>query len=78
MFKYNGGSVTNPKTGVTKDIVVKLVHTNKLSETLIGCGIVLAGIAYLTTTAYKNGAKAFNDTELQILSDCGLLDQEQL
>ena len=73
MIKFTRGSVTNPTTGVTKDIVVKSMTSNNLKDILIGGGIVLAGITYLTVTAFQNGAKKFEAAELKALSDAGLL-----
>ena len=65
-------SVTNPKTGVEKDVVVR-THPNNLKDILIGCGVILAGVAYMTVTAFKNGSKAYMDAEDKALDEAGLL-----
>ena len=73
MIKFTRGSITNPVTGVTKDIMVKAASANNLKEILIGGGLVVAGIAYLTVSAFKNGAGKFDDAYLQTLGELGLL-----
>lgn len=52
MIKFKQGGITNPVTGVGKDIVVKSVTPNNIKDALIGGGIVLIGIIYLTSTAF--------------------------
>lgn len=77
MIKFKQGWISNDKTGVTKDIVVKAAAPNTLRDTLIGGGMVLIGITYLTVTAFKNGAKKFDDAEFQTLSELGLIRTNQ-
>lgn len=72
-MKTNYGYVTNPKTGVTKDIIVSAMCGNKLKDILIGGGAVLAGIVWLTATAFKNGSEAFYEAEDKALDEAGLL-----
>ncbi len=73
MIKFTRGGVTNPETGVYKDIVVKAAGPNSLKDILIGGSMVLIGITYLTVTAFKNGSKAFEDAELRALAEAGLI-----
>ena len=73
MFKFNYGSITNPKTGESKDIIVKAVTPNKMKDILIGGDLVLLGIAHLTMTAFRNGATKFEAAELDTLSDLDLM-----
>lgn len=73
MIKFKQGYI-GTKDGVTKDIVVKAATPNTLKDIFIGGGLVLIGITYLTVTAFKNGAKKFEDAEFQTLSDLGLID----
>ena len=73
MINFKRGGVTNPETGVYKDIVVKAKAPNSLKDILIGGGMVLVGMTYLTVTAFKNGSKAFEDAELKALAEAGLL-----
>ena len=73
MIKFKQGYI-GTKDGVTKDIVVKAATPNTLKDILIGGSLVLGGITYLTVTAFKNGAKKFEDAEFQTLSDLGLID----
>ena len=74
MIKFKQGYITN-KEGLTKDIVVKAATPNTLKDALIGGGLVLLGVTYLTVTAFKNGAKKFEDAEFQALSDLGLIEE---
>ena len=73
MIKFTQGSITNHVDGVTKDIVVKAVTPNTLKDMLIGGGIVLMGITYLTVTAFKNGSNKFEEAELQAMFQAGIL-----
>lgn len=73
MINFKQGSVTNPKTGVTKDIVVKAVAPNNLKDIVIGGGMVLAGIVYLTSTAFRNGSKTFEAAECKTFCDIDLM-----
>lgn len=72
MFESKYGPITNPKTGETKDIVVKAVTSNNLKDILIGGGIVMIGIAYLTLSVFRNGARAFEEAEYKTLEDLDL------
>lgn len=72
MIKFTRGGVTNPNTGEYKDIVVKAASPVSLKDAMIGGFWLLAGITYLTVTAFKNGAKAMEDAELRALIDCDL------
>ena len=74
MIKFKQGSITNVKTGVAKDIVVKAVTPNNLRDILIGGGMVLVGIAYLTTTAFKNGSKKYEEAEMNVFADLDLFE----
>ena len=76
MIKFKQGSIGNVKAndGSFKDIVVKAAAPNTLRDALIGGGLVLVGITYLTVTAFKNGSKAFEKAELYTMRDCGVID----
>lgn len=71
MFKSIYGPITNPKTGNSKDILVKC-KPNSLKDILIGCSLVAVGIAYLTVTSFKNGANAFEEAEYNALKELDL------
>lgn len=73
MIKFTQGSVTTME-GITKDIVVKVATPNKVRDILIGGGLVLVGVAYLTSTAFKNGAKAFELAEFNTMTDLGIIE----
>ena len=63
MIKFTQGYITNVETGAVKDVVVKAATPNKIKDILIGGSIVLIGIAYLTTTAFRNGSEKYEDAE---------------
>ena len=73
MINFKQGSITNPETGVTKDIVVKAVTPNNLKDAIIGGSMMLVGIIYLTSTAFRNGSKKFEAAECKTLSDLDLM-----
>lgn len=71
---FKSGPITNPKTGVSKDIDVRFSNSkNFLRDVLIGGGLTLAGIAYITITSFRNGAQAFEDAEYETMDKLGLL-----
>lgn len=71
MIKFKQGWIQT-KEGVRKDIVVKAKTPNSLTDMLIGGGITLIGITYLTVSAFKNGSKMFAEAESQTMDDLGL------
>lgn len=75
MIKFKQGSITS-YDGTTKDIIVKAAAPNTLKDALIGGGLVLIGITYLTVTAFKNGSKKFDAAEIQTLIDLGLASED--
>lgn len=74
MIKFTQGNITSIEKRVTKDIVVKAPAPNKLKEILIGGGLVMIGVAYLTYTAFRNGSRAFDEAETRTLEELGLLE----
>ena len=72
MIKFKQGYIANME-GVKKDIVVKAAAPNKLRDILIGGGLVVAGIAWLTTTAFRHGSQKFEEAEFQTLVDLDLV-----
>lgn len=73
MIKFKQGCITNPETGVKQDIVVKAKAPNNFKDALIGGGLVLIGITYLTVTAFRNGSAKFDEAEMQVFDDLGLI-----
>lgn len=71
MIKFKQGWIETNE-GVRKDIVVKAKAPNSLKDMLIGGGITLIGITYLTVSAFKNGSKMFSEAESQTMDDLGL------
>lgn len=40
---------------------------NKVKEVLIGGGLIISGVSYLTYKAFRNGASAFDDAQTDAL-----------
>lgn len=76
MINMNFGYVKNIKSGVVKDIIVKTAIPNKVKDIVIGGGMVLAGIGWLTIAAFKDGAVAHENAEYKALNDAGLIGGE--
>lgn len=72
MIKINRGSIGD-KEGNWKDIVVRAAMPNKPKDLLIGGVMLLAGIGYLTYTAFQNGVEAMDMTYMQTLYESNLL-----
>ena len=74
MIKFKQGELKNMK-GTIKDIVVKSATPNKFKDMLIGGGIVLVGIAYLTTTAFRYGSEKFEEAEYKTMANLGIINE---
>ena len=74
MIKINRGSVGSTDGSKWADIIVKAAAPNDLKDILIGVGTVLVGITYLTVTAFKKGAKAYESAVFNALVDVGAID----
>lgn len=72
MIKSKFGPITNPITGMTKDIVINALSRKSLKDILIGGGIMMVGITYLTLSTFKNGAMAFEEAEYKTLEELDL------
>lgn len=73
MINFKQGWIEN-NDGVRKDIVVKSATPNTLKDALIGGGLVVAGLVYLTSTAFRNGSKGFSDAEYKTMVDLGIIE----
>ena len=78
MIEINRGPVGSTDGSKWVDIVVKAAAPNDLKQILIGVGTVLVGITYLTVTAFKRGAKAYERAELNALADAGVMDKQDV
>lgn len=78
MIKINRGPVASIDGSKEADIIVKAVAPNDLKQILIGGGTILVGIIYLTVTAFKRGAKAYESAELKALADIGAMDKQDV
>lgn len=76
MIKLRTGALFGgPGTNVAEtEVVIPVSFPIGLRDALIGGGMVMAGIAYLTYTAFSNGAKAFERGELYTMRDCKIID----
>lgn len=74
MIKFKQGELENME-GTIKDIVVKAAIPNKFKDMLIGGGIVLVGIAYLTATAFRYGSEKFEEAEYKTMVDLGIINE---
>lgn len=72
-MKVTKGNITNVKTGKSKNIIVKSAIPTNLRDALIGGLIVATGIWYLTTSAFKNGAKRYEEAEMDVFEDLDLI-----
>lgn len=76
MIKINRGSVGSTDGSKYADIIVKAAAPNDLKDIVIGVGTVLVGIGYLTVTAFKKGAKAYESAEYDALVEVGCMDRD--
>lgn len=72
MIKFKQGWICTNE-GIKKDIVVKAAAPNKLKDLVIGGGLVLMGITYLTTTAFRYGSVKHEAAEIKTMEDLGLI-----
>lgn len=74
MLKFKQGSIQTME-GVTKDIMVKSPLPNNVKDIVIGSVLIGLGIAHLTVSAFKNGAKQFEAAELKTMIDLGIIKE---
>lgn len=74
MIKFKQGELKNMK-GTIKDIVVKSATPNKFKDMIVGGGIVLVGIAYLTITAFRYGSEKFEEAEYKTMVNLGIINE---
>ena len=74
MIKFKQGELKNME-GTIKDIVVKSATPNKFKDIIVGGGIVLVGIAYLTITAFRYGSEKFEEAEYKTMVNLGIINE---
>ena len=74
MIEFKQGELKNME-GTIKDIVVKSATPNKFKDMIIGGGIVLVGIAYLTITAFRHGSEKFEEAEYKTMVNLGIINE---
>lgn len=76
MFALHGGDVQNPKTGVTKDIIVSAKQV--LNPSFIsGAVFAVTGITVMVLAAFKGGAEGFDLGERKALIEAGLMKDSE-
>lgn len=73
MFKMNLGYIKNPETGEGKDIIVNALSKKNVTNFVIGSCVTAVGIGYLMLTAFKNGAMACDNAQLEALTSLNLM-----
>lgn len=74
MIKFKQGELKNME-GTIKDIVVKSATPNKFKDMIVGGGIVLVGIVYLTITAFRYGSEKFEEAEYKTMVNLGIINE---
>ena len=74
MIEFKQGELKNME-GMIKDIVVKSATPNKFKDMIVGGGIVLVGIAYLTITAFRYGSEKFEEAEYKTMVNLGIINE---
>ncbi len=74
MIEFKQGELKNME-GTIKDIVVKSATPNKFKDMIVGGGIVLVGIAYLTITAFRYGSEKFEEAEYKTMVNLGIINE---
>ena len=74
MIEFKQGELKNME-GTIKDIVVKSATPNKFKDMIVGGGIVLVGIAYLTITAFTYGSEKFEEAEYKTMVNLGIINE---
>lgn len=72
-MKFNLGNVVSMDGKKSSDIIVKAKLPNQIKEILVGGGLIVGGIIYLTTTAFYNGSLVFDEAEMKALDNIGAL-----
>lgn len=64
----------NQKSEKREEIIVDAFAPNDLKDILIGGGTMLAGICWLTYTAFKKGSYRYEECEYRTMTNLGLID----
>jgi hypothetical protein len=73
MIKFRQGCIENME-GIQKDVVVKAACPNKLTDAVVGGGLVLLGIIYLTRSAFRHGSEKHEEAEFNTMVDLGIIN----
>lgn len=73
-MKLDFGSVGSTDGTKYSSIICKSVTGLKVKDLLIGGGLIISGILYISKMAYKHGANAYYVNETKALNEVGVLD----
>jgi len=62
--------------GEQKNIIANALCSDTIKTTLIGGGIIAAGVAYMIFNSFRNGALSGYNAEYNVMKDLNLLDPE--
>ena len=72
-MKYVSGPITTADRTKSMDIIVQKTVCNSPLDILIGGVLIIAGVMYLTNTAYKGGAMHFEREEFEVMKKLGII-----
>ena len=73
-MKLDFGNVGSTDGTKYSSIICKSATGLKIKDLLIGGGLIISGILYISKMAYKHGANAFYVSETKALNEVGVLD----
>lgn len=71
--KFRQGRVRATDNYDWQEIIVTAKAPNKVKEVLIGGGLIISGVSYLTYKAFRNGASAFDDAQTDALKKINVI-----
>ena len=72
-MKFRQGRVSATDNYDWQEIIVTTKAPNKVKEVLIGGGLIISGVSYLTYKAFRNGASAFDDAQTDALKKINVI-----
>ena len=70
---FKNDVITNPETGVKRQIVTRSTLPCDAKDLGIGLGLVGAGILWLLNKTFEHGAWSYCDSQFNTLKDLGLI-----
>lgn len=75
-MKIKFGDLVRVDGSATEEIIVKSALPNKAKDILIGGGMILLGVGYLCSAAFKNGVDETAKAEQRACKNAGYLNEE--